>query len=76
MTSTRTYRRALPLTVALAEIRRFAGTQFDPQLAEIMLTSDVRQLYRQLNEQRTAALAAVLPAAGPRGAKSMLGVVP
>ena len=33
MTSDRPYRKALPLEVALTEIRRCAGTQFDPALA-------------------------------------------
>lgn len=37
MTSNRTYRKALPLEVAMMEIRRCAGTQFDPALAEVML---------------------------------------
>ncbi len=37
MTSSRTYRKALPLEVALAEIRKCAGTQFDPGLAEFFL---------------------------------------
>jgi HD-GYP domain-containing protein (c-di-GMP phosphodiesterase class II) len=37
MTSNRTYRRALPLEVALSEIRRCSGTQFDPALAEAFL---------------------------------------
>ena len=37
MTSNRTYRKALPLEVALTEIRRCAGTQFDPGLAEAFL---------------------------------------
>lgn len=37
MTSNRTYRRALPLEVALAEIRRCSGTHFDPRLAEAFL---------------------------------------
>jgi HD-GYP domain-containing protein (c-di-GMP phosphodiesterase class II) len=37
MTSNRTYRKALPLEVALTEIRRCAGTQFDPALAEAFL---------------------------------------
>ena len=39
MTSNRTYRKALPLEVALTEIRRCAGTQFDPALAEAFLRS-------------------------------------
>jgi putative nucleotidyltransferase with HDIG domain len=37
MTSNRTYRKALPLEVALTEIRRCSGTQFDPRLAEYFL---------------------------------------
>jgi response regulator RpfG family c-di-GMP phosphodiesterase len=34
MTSDRAYRRALPHDVAIGEIERCAGTQFDPELAE------------------------------------------
>jgi HD-GYP domain-containing protein (c-di-GMP phosphodiesterase class II) len=37
MTSTRTYREAMPLETALAEIRRGRGTQFDPALADALL---------------------------------------
>jgi HD-GYP domain-containing protein (c-di-GMP phosphodiesterase class II) len=37
MTSSRTYRKAMPLELALAEIRRCTGTQFDPILAETFL---------------------------------------
>ena len=37
MTSNRTYRKALPVEVALCEIRRCSGTQFDPILAEAFL---------------------------------------
>jgi len=39
MTSSRTYRKALPLEVALTEIRRCAGTQFDPALQRHSLPS-------------------------------------
>ena len=39
MTSNRTYRKALPLEVALTEIRRCSGTQFDPKLAEHFLVT-------------------------------------
>jgi HD-GYP domain-containing protein (c-di-GMP phosphodiesterase class II) len=54
MTSNRTYRKALPLEVALTEIRRCSGTQFDPELTEAFLriTPDrFRELLRINNEQ-------------------------
>jgi putative nucleotidyltransferase with HDIG domain len=38
MTSNRTYRRALPIEVAMMEIRRCSGTQFDPVLADAFLS--------------------------------------
>ena len=44
MTSDRTYRKALPRTEALAEIRRFKGTQFDPTLADVFLSGDIEKL--------------------------------
>ncbi len=47
MTSNRTYRRALPLEVTLAEIRRFAGTQFDPRIVEAFFRIDPVELIRQ-----------------------------
>lgn len=34
MTSTRIYRKAMPLEVTLADLRRCSGTQFDPEVAE------------------------------------------
>ena len=37
MTSDRAYRRALPHSVAVGEIERCAGTQFDPELAELFV---------------------------------------
>ncbi len=37
MTSDRAYRRALPHSVAVAEIERCATTQFDPELSEVFL---------------------------------------
>ena len=37
MTSTRPYRRALPVERALSEIERCAGTQFDPAMAHAFL---------------------------------------
>ena len=54
MTSNRTYRKALPLEVALTEIRRCAGTQFDPSLAEAFLRTGpdaLRELLRNHAEK-------------------------
>jgi len=50
MTSNRTYRKALPLEVALTEIRRCSGTQFDPALAEMLLQIPVDHLHRLLRD--------------------------
>jgi HD-GYP domain-containing protein (c-di-GMP phosphodiesterase class II) len=47
MTSNRTYRKALPLEVALTEIRRCSGTQFDPSLTEAFLRIGAEK-FRQL----------------------------
>jgi putative nucleotidyltransferase with HDIG domain len=38
MISDRPYRKALPITVAREEIRKNAGTQFDPQVVEVFLS--------------------------------------
>lgn len=38
MTSSRPYRSALPARSAVDELRRFAGLQFDPRLAEILVS--------------------------------------
>jgi HD-GYP domain-containing protein (c-di-GMP phosphodiesterase class II) len=54
MTSNRTYRNALPLEVARNEIRRCAGTQFDPALAEAFLRTGpdvLRELLRNHAEK-------------------------
>jgi putative two-component system response regulator len=39
MTSDRPYRKALPTERALQELRKYAGTQFDPRLVDVMLDS-------------------------------------
>jgi putative nucleotidyltransferase with HDIG domain len=75
MTSNRTYRRALPLEVALMEIRRCSGTQFDPALADAFLQigeSRLRELIHSV-EQSSArpvgpgvVIAPATPAAAPR----------
>ncbi|HQY88590.1 MAG TPA: HD domain-containing protein, partial [Tepidisphaeraceae bacterium] len=49
MTSNRTYRRALPIEVAMMEIRRCSGTQFDPMLADAFLTIGVDTLRSLIN---------------------------
>jgi putative nucleotidyltransferase with HDIG domain len=54
MTSNRTYRRALPVEVAMSEIRRCSGTQFDPALAEAFLRTPpdaLRELLRDHKER-------------------------
>jgi putative nucleotidyltransferase with HDIG domain len=56
MTSSRTYRKALPLENALEEIRRNAGTQFDPRLAETFLSIGVDRLSAILNDHQTRSL--------------------
>ena len=59
MSSTRTYRPALPLETVLAEIQRCAGQQFDPQLAKVFVTLDFSP-YKQAVEEQSAALQASL----------------
>ncbi|HET6251521.1 MAG TPA: HD domain-containing phosphohydrolase [Tepidisphaeraceae bacterium] len=52
MTSNRTYRKALPLEVALAEIRRCSGTHFDPELAEAFLETTAEGYRELLNDHQ------------------------
>ena len=40
MTSTRPYRKALPHEVAIQEIKRCSGIQFDPELAEVFIANE------------------------------------
>ncbi len=52
MTSTRPYRLALEREAAFRELRKFAGTQFDPQLVEtFILAISRRQLTAETNEE-------------------------
>ncbi len=60
MSSTRTYRPALPLETVLAEISRCAGVQFDPALAKVFVTLDFAP-YRQSVQEQTAAVVAAAP---------------
>jgi HD-GYP domain-containing protein (c-di-GMP phosphodiesterase class II) len=55
MTSNRTYRRALPLEVALSEIRRCSGTQFDPKLAECFLKIRIEEFRELLADHQNQA---------------------
>ncbi len=47
MTTNRTYRAAMPVALAVAEVRRCAGNQFDPALAEQMVKLDLERLFKQ-----------------------------
>ncbi len=61
MTSNRTYRKALPLEVALMEIRRCSGTQFDPILADAWLSvgaSRIHELAASVTEKMSIKIAA------------------
>ena len=57
MTTDRAYRKALPHEVAVAELERCSGTQFDPELVEVFL-----QRHRGAPGRRT--LAVLHPRAG------------
>jgi len=54
MSSTRTYRPALPLDIVLAEITRCSGAQFDPALAKVFVGMDFGPYRRALDEQLAA----------------------
>lgn len=54
MSSTRTYRQSMDHGAVLEEIKRCAGTQFDPELAEIFLKLDFGP-FRDLIEKHQAA---------------------
>jgi hypothetical protein len=50
MTSDRIYRKALPLSAVIAEIRQHAGTQFDPMAAERLLALDLEAWLEELRQ--------------------------
>ncbi len=52
MSSTRSYRSAMPRDKVLAEIERCAGTQFDPVLAALMPTIDLSEYDALVEEHR------------------------
>lgn len=57
MTANRVYRKQLDIEVVIAELKRCSGTQFDPELVEILLslienkTIDVEGLYEKSKEE-------------------------
>ena len=53
MSSTRSYRPALPRERVLAEFEKCAGTQFDPVVAKAMLTIDLTEYDRLVAEHST-----------------------
>jgi HD-GYP domain-containing protein (c-di-GMP phosphodiesterase class II) len=50
MTSKRTYRDAMSVETALAEIERGLGTQFDEKIGRIFLASDIRELWNAIRD--------------------------
>jgi HD-GYP domain-containing protein (c-di-GMP phosphodiesterase class II) len=50
MTSKRVYRDAMGFKHAQSEIRKGVGTQFDPQIAEVFLDSDIDKLWRIIQD--------------------------
>jgi len=46
MTSTRAYRKALPVADAITEIRRCSGTQFDPDIVPAFLACQPKIVMR------------------------------
>ncbi|MBI1367434.1 MAG: HD domain-containing protein [Planctomycetes bacterium] len=52
MSSTRTYRNALPLEKVLQEIERCAGAQFDPELAKVFVKLDFEPFKRMVEEHQ------------------------
>ncbi len=55
MTSSRTYRKALPLEVAMTEIQRCSGTQFDPALTDAFLKIGIERFRELLTDHKRQA---------------------
>jgi HD-GYP domain-containing protein (c-di-GMP phosphodiesterase class II) len=53
MTTTRPYRNALPVDVAIAELRENSGSQFDPVVVDVLLARLERE-YGQMSQLATA----------------------
>ncbi|MFI7384234.1 HD-GYP domain-containing protein [Streptomyces sp. NPDC049813] len=67
MTSTRTYSRARPVEVALAELERCAGSQFDPAMVRAFVRALERDGWHPVVTADTAAGGATVPAAVSAG---------
>ncbi len=63
MSSTRSYRAAMPRIAVLAEMRRVAGTQLDPDLVEAFMSLNLAAYDTLLEEAQAAALSGVTRAA-------------
>ncbi len=51
MTSSRTYRKALPIGTVKAEIIRCSGTQFDPELVDHLLSLDLAGFLHEIRQE-------------------------
>jgi HD-GYP domain-containing protein (c-di-GMP phosphodiesterase class II) len=68
MSSTRTYRPALPLASVLEEVKRCGGAQFDPELAKVFVTLDFSRYFQSIDEQKNASPTDnAVPLLQPRG---------
>ncbi|MFI1885936.1 HD-GYP domain-containing protein [Streptomyces jumonjinensis] len=72
MTSTRSYSRARPVPVALAELERCAGAQFDPAMVEALVSALERHGWESevTSDEATAAPTGEAPAKDVRGIPS------
>jgi response regulator RpfG family c-di-GMP phosphodiesterase len=64
MTTDRAYRRALPHDVAVSELEKGSGTQFDPQIVEIFL-SEIQRLKKSFRNTQPIELPQLLDALSP-----------
>ncbi|HEX6913500.1 MAG TPA: HD domain-containing phosphohydrolase, partial [Longimicrobium sp.] len=68
MTQPRKYRDALPLETALAELRKGAGSQFDPALVDLAQAPPVRDVWEQVARRDTFAERCAADGATPHDA--------
>jgi HD-GYP domain-containing protein (c-di-GMP phosphodiesterase class II) len=68
MTTTRSYRKAMPIADAVAEVRRCAGTQFDPAVADALLAVVGDPGWELTIREPSAQAAPPVPVARPAGA--------